>query len=57
MVCWVIYQYKNRLGSSMAMRFTGDTYAEIQSDAREWLNSRENIEAIDVTESVMEEDD
>jgi len=57
MICWVIYNYKNRLSGTMAMRFTGDTYAEIEQNAKEWVDSRDDIEIIDVTESVMEDDD
>ena len=41
----------------MAMKFTGDTYAEIEQDAKEWVSSRDDIEIIDVAETVMEEDD
>ena len=57
MTCWVIYKYKKEFSGTMAMKFTGDTYAEIEQDAKEWVSSRDDIEIIDVAETVMEEDD
>jgi len=57
LTCWVIYKYKDKLSGNMAKKFIGDTYAEIEQDAKEWLSTRNDIEVIDVSESVMEDDD
>lgn len=61
MICWVIYNYKNKLknklSGTMAKQFIGDTYAEIDEDALEWAKSRDDILVIDVAETMMEDDD
>jgi len=54
LTCWVFYKYKDQLSGTMAMKFTGDTYAEIEQDAKEWVGSRDDIEVIDVAETVYE---
>jgi hypothetical protein len=57
MTCWVIYNYKNKLTGTMAIRFAGDTYPEISNDINEWANNRDDIQVVDVTQSIMDEDD
>lgn len=53
--CWIIYTYRNELSGFKAKKIIGDSYEEIQSQIDEWYKNN-NIEIIDVTESVFEED-
>lgn len=55
--CWVIYTYTNKLSGNMAMKFTGDTYKEIEEQAKEWFLSSDDIKVIDIAESMEECDD
>lgn len=41
----------------MAISFTGDTYAEIERDAKLWVANRSNIEVIDVAETMYKEEE
>ena len=56
MTCWVIYKRKNELSTAKAMKFVANSYEEISKIAKEWVDSRDDIEIIDVAESVYEED-
>jgi len=56
LTCWVIYKRKNELSTAKAMKFVANSYEEISKIAKEWVDSRDDIEIIDVTESVYEED-
>lgn len=54
--CWVIYTYKDRLSGFNAKKFAGDTYEEIENDAKAWHVRNDNIEMIDVAETVYNDE-
>jgi len=55
--CWVIYCSVNKLSAYNAIKFTGDSYKDIENQIKDWMKGKTYIEVMDVAESVYEEDD
>lgn len=55
--CWVIYTRNNQLDGYHAKKFTGDTYKEIEREAKAWHVRLDNIEIIDVAETLYKEEE